>query len=89
MSKAFNRIVLIIGLLGAGLFSGCGVTSTSLPSNLQPGGGIALSLITTTFADAIVGRTYYLAITTTGGNGVLSNCYSCVWERCPPDWGGR
>ena len=76
MSKASNRIVLILGLLSVGLFSGCGVTSTSLPSNLQPngGGGTALTLLTTAFADGIQGRAYNLQLSTTGGTGNLNNC---------------
>ena len=74
MSKAFNRSVLIIGLLGVGFFSGCGVTSTSLPSNLQPGGGGFLTISTTQFQDAIQGRTYRLTLNTTGGSGALSGC---------------
>lgn len=39
MSKASNRVLIIIGFLGVCFLSGCGVTSTSLPSNLNPGGG--------------------------------------------------
>lgn len=74
MSKASNRIVFIIGLLGVTLLSGCGVTSTKLPSNLQTGGGGYLSIVTTQFPDAISGRSYYLVISTTGGSGALSSC---------------
>ncbi|MGA2984967.1 MAG: hypothetical protein ABSG32_14235 [Terriglobia bacterium] len=74
MSKASNRIGLIIGLLGVSLLTGCGGTSTSLPSTLHPGGGGFLSIITTQFPDAISGRSYYLILSTTGGSGALSSC---------------
>ncbi|MDR3674474.1 MAG: hypothetical protein P4N24_03215, partial [Acidobacteriota bacterium] len=50
------------------------MTSTSLPSNLQPGGGGFLTISTTQFQDAIQGRTYRLTLNTTGGSGALSGC---------------
>ena len=74
MSKTSDRIVLIIGLMGVSLLTGCGVTSTSLPSNLQPAGGGPLSIVTAQFPDAITGRSYYLVLSTTGGSGILSSC---------------
>lgn len=75
MCKGHNRIVLISGLIGASLLTGCGVTSTSLPSNLTQGGTGPLSIITTQFPDAIVGRTYDLVLSTEGGSGTLSSCF--------------
>ena len=74
MSKGYYRIVLILSLIGASLLTGCGVTSTSLPSNLQRSTGGPLSITTATFPDAITGRSYYLVISTSGGSGTLSSC---------------
>ena len=74
MSKTSDRIVLISVLIGASLLAGCGVTTTSLPPGLPPAGGGSLSLVTTQFPDAVLGRTYNLVISTTGGSGVLASC---------------
>jgi hypothetical protein len=74
VSKISNRIFLIIGLLGVSLFTGCGVTSTSLPSSLTPGGGAYLTINTTQVPDAIAGRTYFLVMSTTGGSGIVGSC---------------
>jgi hypothetical protein len=74
VSKSSYRLAFIFSLFALSLLPGCGVTSTSLPSNLQPNGGPALSILTTVFPDAIQGRTYYLQISTTGGSGELKSC---------------
>lgn len=74
MSKASSRILLIVSLFAVSLWAGCGVSSTSLPSNLQPNGGPALSILTTDLPDAIQGRSYYLQIATTGGSGDIKGC---------------
>ncbi len=78
MSKTSDRIGLILGLFSVILMTGCGVTSTSLPSGLQPAGGGSLSIQTSTFPDAITGRTYNLILSTSGGSGVLASPTGCV-----------
>ncbi|MGA3323475.1 MAG: hypothetical protein ABSF45_03320 [Terriglobia bacterium] len=54
------------------------MTTTSLPPGLPPGGGGSLSIVTTQFPDAIVGRAYNLVINTTGGSGILSPTNGCI-----------
>ena len=79
MRKTSNRIVLIIGLLGVSLFAGCGVTSTSLPSNLQQAQGSngTINIVTGQLPDAIAGRSYSFDFTTQVGSGATLS--SCSW----------
>ena len=84
MSKGYNRIVLIASFLGASLLTGCGVTSTSLLRTNARGTG-PLSIITTQFPDAIVGRSYNLVLNTSGGSGTLSGCIVTSATKLPAE----
>jgi len=50
------------------------VTSTSLPSSLQPGSGGSISIITTQLPDAVAGRSYSFDLSANVGSGALSSC---------------
>lgn len=62
---------LLFAVIGLG---GCGMGTTELPANTQPGGPGFLSIITPQLEDGVAGLSYTSTINTTGGSGVLASC---------------